>query len=69
MHDLHVVGHGMIRDPDNQNMELITFRAPVQTGNIMITPGEVLRDHETFPKFFIDEVNLVLDLNNIVVSA
>lgn len=36
MHDISVGGHGLIRDPENGNIDIITFHAPVQTGNIII---------------------------------
>lgn len=69
MHDLQVHGHGMIKDPENGNIELITFIAPVQTGQIIITPTETVRHSEMYPKFIVEEVNIILDEGNAIVSA
>ena len=42
MHDLYIVGTGMLKDPDTQNLDVLQFRAPISTGNIVIRPTEVI---------------------------
>ena len=70
MHDLVIAGNGMIKDPETQFIEVIQFSGPIQTGNIIIKPEEIIKENgDMYPKFFIDEVNLVLDEANTNVVA
>jgi hypothetical protein len=70
MHDLEVVGSGLIKDPDNGNIEVINFSGPITTGNIVIHPEEELhQDGEMYPRFSVVEVNIKLDQTNVIASA
>lgn len=70
MHDLELVGHGMVRDPEMGHLEILEFNGPISTGNIIINPEEVLNElDEMFPRFGIEEVNIVLDKANTIVMA
>eukprot|EP00347_Sterkiella_histriomuscorum_P009557 403340748 len=69
MHNLQINGHGMLKEPEFGFLEQISFQAPVQTGQIIITPTETVRNSNMYPKFLIDEVNIILDESNIIVSA
>ncbi|CDW83288.1 UNKNOWN [Stylonychia lemnae] len=69
MHDLYVGGSGLIVDPENGNIENVTFTAPIKTGQIFITPSETIRHSELYPKFMIDEVNIVIDEASIIATA
>lgn len=69
MHDLYIVGNGMIIDPETKFMEVLQFRAPVKTGNIMIRPEEILMNDEMYPKFEIVEVNIIIDEESTTVMA
>jgi hypothetical protein len=69
MHDLYIAGSGMITDPETKYLEILQFRGPISTGNIIIKAEEVIKDNDMFPKFTIEEVNLVLDEPNTSVVA
>lgn len=70
MHDLVLVGTGMIKDAESGNIEAIEFKGPLNTGNILIKPEEVMAENgNIYPKFTVTEVNLILDEQNTVVNA
>jgi hypothetical protein len=62
MHDIELVGHGMLRDPEYGHIEIIEFHGPIKTGNILIHPEETLNEHgDMFPRFVIEDVEIILD--------
>lgn len=67
MHEIYVEGSGMIKDGDH--LEIITFRAPIQTGNIVLEPEEEVIDGAMYPKFVVDEVRMDLDLQNTLITV
>jgi hypothetical protein len=70
MHDIELVGHGMLRDPDEGHLEVIEFNGPIKTGNIVIHPEETLNaEGDMFPRFAIYDVEVLLDLPNTIVMS
>lgn len=73
MHDIFVDGSGMVTDPETQHLEVIQFRGPITTANIVLNPEEVIRErygnHDMFPQFKVEEVKLQVDQQNTIVTA
>ena len=44
LRELELVGHGMMRDPETSNLEIIQFNGPIKTGNFIIQPEEELNE-------------------------
>lgn len=63
MHDIFVDGSGMIQDPESKNLEVITFRGPITTANVVLRPEEEIRGKgdDMYPKFSVEEVTLKVD--------
>lgn len=70
LHDLELVGHGMLKDPESGHLEVIEFNGPIKTGNILIQPEEELNaEGNMYPRFTIIDVDFVLDHNNVIVTC
>jgi hypothetical protein len=69
MHDLFIAGNGMLTDPETKYLEVMHFKGPISTGNIVIKLEEIINHNDMYPKFNIEEVNLVLDEPNTQVTA
>lgn len=58
MHDLDVIGTGIIGLAKEGKVESMAVMAPVRTANVIITPSFVQKGEITMPKFTIEEVKL-----------
>jgi hypothetical protein len=68
--DLEFQGKGMIKDPETEALEVITFHAPLSTCQIVVTLGEEYSSWGSlYPRFNIEQVLLAVDNNLVQVSA
>lgn len=70
MHDIFVDGTAMITDTETKHLELIHFRAPVSTANVVLDPEVVMRgNNDMYPKFEVIDVGMDIDMVNAAVSV
>jgi hypothetical protein len=54
MHEVFIDGSGMINDPETGHLEVISFRAPISTGNIVLNPEETIGESgDLYPRFMV----------------
>jgi hypothetical protein len=59
---IFIDGSGMNKDPDSKNLEVISFRAPISSAQVILNPEEVYKDDGSiYPKFNVKNVKISID--------